>query len=121
MINIHSHMILTKVKIPGPAWDQQMAWVRGYILALEDVLEDLEALYRSMQYGYDAGPAALGAAEEKVTETLTQARATLATMEKMEDEHLEAVQREPGAGGPGRAPEASDPEDQGRVPDPGAV
>lgn len=84
-MDIHKHTILTKLGVGGRAWDSQMAWVKGYILALEDILGDLETLYRSRQYGYDAGPAALGAVEERVTETLTQARATLASLQKMED------------------------------------
>lgn len=86
-MNIHGHTILTKLKVAQGAWDQQVAWVRGYILALEDILGDLETLLQSMQYGYDADArTALEAVEEKVNETHEQARATLATLERLEQD-----------------------------------
>lgn len=86
-MNIHSHTILTKLKIPSHAWDEQVAWVKGYILALEDVLGDLDTLLQSMQYGYSADArTALEAAVEQVNETLTQARATLERLKQMEQE-----------------------------------
>lgn len=80
MIHIHKHTILTKLKIPGPAWDQQMAWVRGYILALEDILDDLRDM--SMK------PYPTAHIREKVTETLESARRTLAAMQETEDEAI---------------------------------
>lgn len=112
-MKIHNHTILTQGKIPGHIWDQQFAWVKGYILALEDVLGDL-----GRQVGITDWPEsailALDIAQEKVAETLTEARATLASMEEVKDE-------EPGAGGPGPTAGAPDPEDQRRLSDPGAV
>lgn len=93
-VNIHGHTILTKLKISGKAFDSQIAWVRGYILALEDTLGDLETLLQSMRYGYGADArTALEAAVEQVTETLTQSRATLAALEQMEQNHIDHVQR----------------------------
>ena len=57
------------------------SWVQGYILALEDVIKDLETLLQAMQYGYSSDArVALEAATEKVQESLTSARATLSTL-----------------------------------------
>lgn len=70
--------ILTQGKIPGHIWDQQFAWVKGYILALEDILGDVDLM------SYDKYT--LDRVRETVTRTLTQARATLASLEQMKDE-----------------------------------
>lgn len=87
-LSVGEHTVLTKLKVNSKVWDEQVAWVRGYILALEDVLGDLETLLQSMQYGYSFFDArtALEAAVEQVTETWTQARATLKTLERMQEE-----------------------------------
>lgn len=84
-MRLHNHKILTQGKIPGHMWDQQFAWVKGYILALEDVLGDLGKQVGTTDWPEEA-ILALEIAQEKVTETLTQARATLATLEQMEDD-----------------------------------
>lgn len=105
-MNIHNHTVLTKLKIPSKLWDEQVAWVRGYILALEDVIKDLRAYW---ELTHDEARL-----YHSINETLTQARATLARMEEMEDETANS----PGARSASGAP---DPEDQGHVPDPGAV
>lgn len=86
-LSVGEHTVLTKLKVNSKVWDEQVAWVRGYILALEDVLGDLETLLQSMQYGYSADArTALEAAVEQVTETWTQVRATLKTLERMQEE-----------------------------------
>lgn len=92
-MRLHNHKILTQGKIPGHMWDQQFAWVKGYILALEDVLGDLdrEQEYQptggyTSQLDYRAGhELAVIRVKISVNNTLTQARATLAALEQMED------------------------------------
>lgn len=84
-LSVGEHTVLTKLKVNSKVWDEQVAWVRGYILALEDVLGDLETQIQRYM-GYEDGLGALEAAQEKVTETLTQARATLAALERMQEE-----------------------------------
>lgn len=76
-VNIHSHTVLPRIKISGKAFDCQMAWVRGYILALDDLLKDLEQMKISTIYP-------VFHVKEKVTGTLEQAHATLTTLEQME-------------------------------------
>lgn len=122
-MKIHDHLIL-KIPPDTKIQDMHLAWVRGYILALEDILGDLAKEFEyqptggsTSQLDYRAGhELAVIRIRMEVTETWTQARATLTTLERMEDEQLEAVQRDPGAGGAGSPPTAPDPEDQGRVP-----
>lgn len=100
-MNIHNHTILTKLKVSSKVWDEQAAWVRGYILALEDILGDLEREegYQPMggstsQVDYRAGhELAVIRVWISVNNTLTQARATLATLEQMEQNHIDHVQR----------------------------
>lgn len=84
-MNIHGHTILTKLKVAQGAWDQQVAFVRGYILALEDILGDLDGYWELTR-----DEARL---YHSINETLTQARATLATLEQMEQNHIDHVQR----------------------------
>lgn len=87
-MKVHNHSILTKLKIPSHAWDEQFAWVQGYVLALEDVIKDV-AEYRARVIRErsltDPYQAAYGIAD-MVHETWTQARATLATMKQMEND-----------------------------------
>lgn len=87
-MNIHGHTILTKLKVSSKVWDEQAAFVRGYILALEDILGDV-AEYRARVIRQrsltDPYQAAYGIAD-MVHETWTQARATLVALEQIEAE-----------------------------------
>lgn len=87
-MSIHNHKILTQGKIPGHIWDQQFAWVKGYILALEDVIKDVAEYRARVIMGReldDPYQVAFGI-QDMVTKTLLQARATLASLEQMKDE-----------------------------------
>jgi len=82
-VKVHNHTILTKLKIPSPAWDAQFAWVRGYILALEDILGDLEQMSQdAAKVPYDTYT--IMTTRIRVGDTLASAQSTLATLEQME-------------------------------------
>lgn len=92
-----SHSAWLTTPVSERAQGEQFAYVRGYILALEDILGDLEKMIQGYM-GHEDGLGALGAAQEKVNETLASARQTLLVLEGMEHEQGEhgEVDRGPG-------------------------
>lgn len=85
--NIHGHSILRPKRLNQRTWEYQVSWVKGYILALEDVIKDIDTL-DALQEGN--GPefyGALAMTHRRVTETLGQANATLEYLHQMKDEH----------------------------------
>lgn len=63
-------------------WDTQFGYVRGYIVALEDVLTDLSVM------SYDRYT--LDKVRERVQHTLDQANKTLETLESLRSEKEES-------------------------------
>ena len=72
-------------------WNELIAWTKGYILALEDTIKDVETLLQAMQYGYGADArTALEAVLEKVQDTLATAKETESVILKLAMESKEA-------------------------------
>lgn len=97
-----SHSAWLTTPVSERAQGEQFAYVRGYILALEDILGDLEQntpeklpnTAASESHAFIEGWTwNLGHVHDHVSLTLTQARATLAALEQMEQNHIDHVQR----------------------------
>ena len=76
---VGGHTVLTKLKIRSKVWNEQYAWVRGYILALEDMIKDIDVYARRSRIALEI--------RAMVEESLKSARQTLKTLEEMEEQH----------------------------------
>lgn len=90
------HMKWTDPRWPDIDWPQARAaagakairetraWVKGYILALEDVIKDLEVQLLDFR-GHEEGASVLETAQGKVQQSLTTARETLDQLNKIKE------------------------------------
>ena len=75
----HSRWLMEKNAYPAPC---TVAYTQGYILALEDVLKDIESIYKNPEAEYGQYTLALRDVQHAVNESLFQARHTLEVLTK---------------------------------------
>ena len=90
----HPHMDWAEIQSAAPHQvEMTRAWVKGYILALEDVVKDLHVqaeVYATSNVVFRTNPLeALGVAGAKIQESLTSAQETLDTINKIMEEPQE--------------------------------
>lgn len=119
-MNHRAWSALTKGQVYDPRmWEVLLAHTQGYILALEDVLKDLEDLQPGPLPGYATGTDeafrlghqwVLSEAYDHVSKALDSATCTLEAMDRM-------INEKPNTPGTRTDQDQAGPEDQGRVPE----